>query len=141
MNNMISTHIRNAVKSVFAPAAFAFLFSILAIPATVQAGDGITTTPVEVKLVGHIDESPVVRIEFNNTAKEQLSVILKDAQGSIVYSERFNGEKFSKNFQFEKGAEDLTLTLTIRSKTERRPVVFQINKNVRVVEDVVVTKL
>ena len=66
MKNMISTYISNVVKSVFAPAAFAFLFSILALPATVKAGDGITSTPVEVKLVGHIDENPVVRIEFSN---------------------------------------------------------------------------
>jgi hypothetical protein len=139
MKSMISTHISNVLKSVFVPAAFALFFSALAL--TASAGDGITSTPVEVKLVGHVDDKPVVHIAFNNAAKEELFIKLRDNEGNIIYSEKFNGEKFSKNFQFDKAEGDMTLTLVIRSKSERKPVVFQINKNVRVVEDVVVTKL
>ena len=99
-------------------------------------------TPVDVKYVGTINYQPVLQIQFDNETEEEVTVTLRDEDGTYLYSESFSGKKYSKKFQFEKPADtDLNVQLVITSKSKKEAQVFNINKNTRFVEDVVISKV
>lgn len=132
----ISNTLRNVAASVLLAVILVFA------SATANATDKIKTPNVEVKYVGTVDNSPLFQVEFNNENGEEVFVTLRDANGNILYSEVTREKKFSKRFRLE-GIElnDSKVTLNIRSKKESAAHVFTINKSVRQVEEVIVSKL
>jgi phage-related protein len=99
-------------------------------------------TPVDVKYVGTINYQPVLQIQFDNETEEEVTVTLRDEDGTYLYSETFNGKKYSKKFQFEKPADtELNVQLVITTKSRKDVQVYNINKNTRFVEDVVISKV
>ena len=132
----ISNTLRNVAASVLLAVILVFA------SATANATDKIKTPNVEVKYVGTVDNSPLFQVEFNNENGDEVFVTLRDVNGNILYSEVTKEKKFSKRFRLE-GIElnDSKVTLNIRSKKASAAHVFTINKSVRQVEEVVVSKL
>lgn len=97
--------------------------------------------PVAIKYLGAVGNKPIFQVEFDNAAEEELIISLKDADGTVLYTEKFDDKKFSKRFQLERTEENLQVTLSITSKKDRQSQNFQISRNTRVVEDVTVTKV
>jgi hypothetical protein len=117
------------------------LFTFL--PALLNAQDkDKPTTAVEIKYIGTVNNQPVFQIEFDNRNKENYNVSIKDEDGNTLYFERFKDEKFSKKFQFERtGIDDMKLTFTLKSEKEKQSQSYEVNTSVRVIQDVVVTRL
>ena len=99
-------------------------------------------TPVEVKFLGNLNEQPVFQIQFDNATEEEILFVLRDAEGTVVYSEKFSGKKFSKKFQFEKAdLSDLNVQLELVSKKTNETQAYTISKSTRTVDEVVVSRL
>jgi hypothetical protein len=98
--------------------------------------------PVEVKFLGNLNEQPVFQIQFDNATEEEILFVMRDAEGTVIYSEKFSGKKFSKKFQFEKAdLSDLNVQLELFSKKNNETQAYTISKSTRTVDEVVVSRL
>lgn len=120
---------------------FIALFSFLFVPVTLLAEETKPVLPVDITYVGNIDYSPVFQISFDNQEGSEVNLILRDEDGNIIFSEVVKDKKYARKIQLQGLDRDVKLTLTLRSKKSTQSQVFQINKNTRIVEDVVVAKV
>jgi hypothetical protein len=140
MKNQLQLNLRNAAKNMFTFLAVAAL--VIAGTTSAQASDTPKNTPVEIKYLGSFNSKPVFEIAFDNADSEEIYLTLKDNDGNILYSEVVKDKKFSRKIQLDN--EELygsKVTLTLRSRKGTQHQVFQINKNVRVVEDVQIARV
>jgi hypothetical protein len=92
--------------------------------------------------MGTVDYMPVVKVEFDNADGGEYYLSLKDDNGHVFYSEVVKATKYSKSFQFDNtDLSGMRVTLSLKSKKENRTQVYEINKSVRQVEDVVIAKI
>lgn len=144
MKKQISSFFSAAFRKTMFFFGFAGLTTLNLIPVAAQAQEKVRTVPpaVSISYVGTVNEQPVFQIEFENRNDEVLNLSIRDEQGTILFSEKFRDKKFSKKFQFEKtGIDNMRLTFTLAGEKEKQSQSFEINTNVRVIQDVVVTRL
>lgn len=143
MKNGLVMKMHTLISKVAMPVAFICVVLLSAVPGSVKAQEGLKEdTPVEVKYLGQVNYQPIFQIDINNEAEEELFVVLKDEDGSVLYTEKFKDKKFSKKFQFNKAdLQDLKIIMTLASKKEKINQVFLVNKTTSVVEDIVVSKV
>ena len=101
-----------------------------------------SASTVAVKYLGSVNEHPVIEVGFNNTGGEAVVVTLKDANGTILYSEHFSGNVFQKKFRFDKvnlSEEDMNLKLEISSKSTKEVQAFTISNTTYTVNNVVIS--
>lgn len=134
---MKSATINNLVKVLFFTAVLALLTVGTVLTANAQDG----SNPVAIKYIGAVGNQPIFLVEFDNQTEEEILVSLRDADGNMLYTERFQGKRFSKRFQLNRHEDDLQVTLSLTNRKDRFTQQYQINRNTRVVEDVTVTKL
>lgn len=106
------------------------------------AADGKNVIPVELKYLGKFKNQPLFELNFNNAEASEFTVVIRDEFGSVLYKDNVKGGSVSKKFLLnteELGSVNLEMEI-IGKKTDKT-VVFAINQNSRVVEDVVVNKL
>jgi hypothetical protein len=121
------------------------LFAFLLLGGNANANDegGKSKNPaVEIKYLGSVDYKPIFKVEFENEGEDDLYLSLKDENGNTFYSEQVKDKKYSKKFQFENmDLDGMNFTVVLRSKNGTRSQMFEINKNVRQVEDIVIAKI
>ena len=144
MKKHFSINLNQAVRKTIVRLALTSFLFVNFIPGIAQAQD--TTNPlateVVIKYVGALDEKPVFQIEFDNKEGENFILSLKDEDGNIIFHERFKDKRFSKKFQLDRSdLDNVKLIMTVYSLKDKQSQVFEINKNIRVVQDVFVTKL
>lgn len=94
-----------------------------------------------VHYVGDVDGQPLFQVVVDNKSGEVYNLTIKDQEGVVFYSERFTDKSFVKKFKFDKqDDENVKLTFILSSPTAKDQV-FQVNTNVQVFKDVVVTRL
>lgn len=142
MKNSILINANKAFKNVLTITAF---FAFLLVSGNVKANDegGKFKNPsVEIKYLGSVDFKPIFKVEFNNEEAGDFYLSLKDDSGNTFYSELVKEKKYSKKFQFDNmDVDGMSFTLVLRSKKGTSAQVFEINKNVRQVEDIVIAKI
>lgn len=96
-----------------------------------------------VKHLGNYKNSFVFQVMMDNEAGEKFSVTIKDADGSILFSDTYQDKKFDKRFLFNKSEDYSKLSFIIRSLKDNQAQTFEINTSTRVIEnyDVTVRKL
>jgi len=121
----------------------AALLAVTVLPAIVQAQIVKTIAEtIAIQYIGTVDNQPVFQIEFENKEQKPIQVSIKDEDGNTLYFEKIKDKKFSRKFKFERpDAEDMKLTFTLATEKEKHVQVFEVNTQVKVVQDVVVTKL
>lgn len=130
----------NTIKSTVTLAVLAIVLVFSS--AKANATDKIKNPTVEVKYIGTVDNSPLFQVEFDNVEGEEIYISLRDVNGNILYAGTTKEKRFSKRFRLENiELNDTKITLNVRSKKATQSTVFEINKSVRQVEEVVVNKL
>jgi hypothetical protein len=109
-----------------------------ALPSVVHAEEK-TPTGATVNYVGSVDNQPIFQIEFDNKNEELFTVSIRDNEGNVLYVERTKEKKFLKRFKYQ--GDDVKLTFVLSTQSGKQTQVFEVNKNIRVVQDVVVSKL
>ena len=132
MKNRISI-----LRNISLVAVFTFFF----VPATVLANETKPVLPVDITYVGSVDYKPIFQISFDNQEAADVNLLLRDENGNIIYSEVVKQGKYSRKIQLENIDRNAKVTLTLRSKKGTQSQAFYINKNTRVVEEVVVVKV
>lgn len=140
MKKQVRNQFSNGVrKTIFRFSVAAFVFTGF-IPGIAKAQDKAVPA-ASVNYVGDVDGQPVFQVSLDNKSGEVFNLTIRDEEGVVFYSERFTDKSFLKKFKFDKdGHEDAKLTFILSSPTEKEQV-FQVNTNVQVLKDVVVTRL
>jgi hypothetical protein len=95
-----------------------------------------------IKYVGTLDGQPVFRVYLDNQDKSVYHLTIKDDSGDILYAEKIKGKEFSKKFKFENAdRHNVKLTFTLEGKEGASSQEFQVNNNIKIWNDVVVTSL
>lgn len=120
------------------------LFTFAAIIA-VNLANATTTEEVspaaELKVVAHLDNQPVFQLSLNNAENAKFIIVVKDETGSVVYQETVSGVKIKRKYQInteELGATGLSFEII--GKSNEKPVVFTVESNVTVNEEMLIVK-
>jgi hypothetical protein len=112
------------------------------IPSLLHAQGLNDNAPSLIKYLGGNNDELLFQMEYDNQTAESFLVIIKDEDGTILFTEKVKGKRFSKKFQFsraEMGSQKLIFSVV--TTKEKQTEVFQVATSTRVVEDVVVTRL
>ena len=142
MKNQVLSNVRTFSKSLIAPAALVFMLIAGTVPSDAQAIEKrtVTQTPVKITFLGREQFQPVFQIDIDNREGEELYVNLKDEDGGLLYSEKFNDQKYSKKFRFDTYEPTIKkVTLSLTGKNSKKTQVLEFANVVTTVEDVVVT--
>jgi hypothetical protein len=92
--------------------------------------------------IGTLDGQPVFRVHFDNQENAVYSLSILDEDGSLLYSEKIKGKAFSKSFKFERtDRQNTKLRFVLAGNKGNKTQVFQVDNNIQVINDVVVTRL
>jgi hypothetical protein len=121
--------------------------AVLATPSTSKANIGIDSVQEKekqsnVQYLGSYDSSVWFNIKYANPAAEKFTLVIKNADGDVLYQGQFTDVNFSKKIKLLVDGEDVNPTFIIRSGNKQLMAQsFQVNTATRLIEQVVVTKL
>ncbi len=144
MKNQVLSNVNFLLKRIITGSVLGFMLIAGAVPSTAQSVKQSTETviPVKVTYLGRVDLQPIFQIDIDNINGNDVYVSLKDEDGSILYSDKFNDQKFSKRFRFETfDAITRKITLSLTSKKDKKTQALQFSNVLTTVEDVVVTRV
>ncbi|MGK2862524.1 MAG: hypothetical protein ACSLE0_11350 [Chitinophagaceae bacterium] len=121
--------------------AFFTAFSVASTAAF--ANNNITPIPVEMKFMGYIKNQLLFQLNFaGNADHNDFTIIIRDENNNTLYRENIKGENFSKSFLLN--AEEIgdeKLQFEIINKKSKESVVYEVNRNIRVAEEMVVSEV
>lgn len=132
----------NLINPRFTVIALVALF-VTAFTAPAMANDEKNVIPVELKFLGNIKNQPLFELNFNaNESESEITVAILDIYGNTLYKDVVKGANISKKFLLntEEIGNDV-LRFEITGKKTNKTVVYEVNRNSRIVEDLVVNKL
>jgi hypothetical protein len=119
----------------------ALMVTILSSKANAQQLTTAKNTP-EIKYLGTVQDKLVFQVDFRSVANNSLFVSIKDDEGMVLFTEKIKDSKFSRKFAFDREEfEGKKLSFVIHDATETTAQTFQVARNLRLVEDVVITRL
>jgi len=121
--------------------AFFTAFSVASVQ-NATATDRHDAIPVEMKFMGHLNNQLLFKLNFNgNSEHNDFTIIIRD-HNTTLYRENIKGENFSKSFLLNADEiGDSKLTFEIISKKSKKSVVYEVNRNTSVVEEMMISKL
>jgi hypothetical protein len=121
--------------------ALVALFTV-AFTAPASATEEKKVIPVELKFIGNVQNQPLFHMTFNSTEESEYTIIVRDEYANVLYRETVKGGVFTKKFLLNtEELGDAELKFEVTSKNYEKPVVFEINKQTRFVQDVIVNKV
>jgi hypothetical protein len=107
------------------------------------ANDEKKVIPVEMKFIGNLkNNQPLFHLVFTGSEVNEFTITVRDEYGNVLFRENVKGGNFTKKFLLNtEEVDDTEIKFEITGKNFEKPVVFEINKNTRYVEDIVVSKV
>ena len=93
-----------------------------------------------VKYLGQNGDMMMIQVQYDNTTGQKFNVTVKDPEGVTMFTQVFSDKKFDKKFRIPKIDND-KLTFIIKNVSENNAQTFEVNSNIRTVEEVVVKKV
>ncbi len=97
--------------------------------------------PVDLKFVGNIENQPVFELAFTNADESEYTVVVRDEYNTVLYRDNVKGnitKKFMLNIE-ELG--NTAIQFEITGKKTDKTVIYEVNKNSRLIEDIVINKM
>ena len=105
------------------------------------ANDDKKLIPVELRFIGNINNQPVFQLSFDSKEDNEFVVVVRDEFNNVLYKDVVKGIKNSKKFLLntdELG--DAAISFEITGGKDEKPVIYEVNKKSRMVQDVVISK-
>jgi hypothetical protein len=101
----------------------------------------VKNTP-EIKYIGTVQNKLVFQVDLQGTPDNAMFVSIKDDEGYVLFTEKIKNNKFSRKFAFDKEEfEGKKLSFVIYDTSATTAQTFEVSRNLRFVEDVVITRL
>ena len=123
--------------------AFFTVFSIATAPVAI-ANNSNPALPVELKFLGNnVKNQPVFQLNFFGNAEENdFTITIRDDYGNSLFSENIKGEVFSKKFLLNtEEIGDEAVRFEITGRKSQKTIVFEVNHQSHLQEEMVVRKL
>jgi hypothetical protein len=98
-----------------------------------------TTSKLDLKYVGIINEGLEFDVKYNNTSGKYFSFVIKDENGDILFEQMYNNKQFFKKVQLPQVGDVKFLTFTIVSDKNKLVQRKDIKITTNIVEDVLVS--
>jgi hypothetical protein len=121
--------------------ALASIFTVT-LSTTVLANDEKKAIPVELKFIGNIENQPVFQLTFASPDENEFTIVVRDEFNTVLYRDYVKAGNVTKKFLLN--TEELgntTIQFEITGKKTHKKVIYEVNKQSRFVEDVVVNKM
>lgn len=121
--------------------ALASIFTVT-LSTTVLANDEKKAIPVELKFIGNIENQPVFQLTFSSPDENEFTILVRDEFNNVLYRDYVKAGNVTKKFLLN--TEELgntTIQFEITGKKTHKKVIYEVNKQSRFVEDVVVNKM
>ncbi len=121
--------------------AFFTIFSAVAAPAVMATESPVA--PVEVSYIGKLQNQPLFQLKVTGDEQQNdFSVIIRDPNGNVLYSENIKAESFTKKFLLntDEIGDDI-LSIEVVNKKAKNSSIYEINRNTRLVDEVEVNKV
>ncbi len=121
--------------------ALASIFTVT-LSTTVLANDEKKAIPVELKFIGNIENQPVFQLTFASPDENEFTIVVRDEFNTVLYRDFVKAGNVTKKFLLN--TEELgntTIQFEITGKKTHKKVIYEVNKQSRFVEDVVVNKM
>ena len=107
-----------------------------------MANDETKVIPVELKFIGNVKNQPLFHMTFTGTEENAFTIVVRDEYGNVLYRENVKGGSFTKKFLLNtEEIGDAELKFEVTGKNFEKPVVFEINRQTRFIDDVVINKM
>ena len=94
-----------------------------------------------IKYLGLVADKLVFQVDLDNSLQKQVMVSIRDDDGTILFSEKVKDQKFSRKFAFEKEEfKDRKIIFEVYGAKENSAQTFQVSQQLRLVEDLVITR-
>lgn len=114
----------------------------VALSTPVRAEDGKNPVQTELKFIGEIKNQPVFELTFSTEDETEFTVVIRDEFKNVLHKENVKTGTASKKYLITSELADLDiLQFEVTGKKTDKTVVFQINKNSRFIQDMVVNKV
>ena len=122
--------------------AFFTAFSVASVPAA-MANEGKNPIPVEMKFMGYIKNHLLFKLNFVATAENnEFTILIRDNQNNLLYRDNIKGEIFSKSFLLNtEEIGDDSLQFEIINKKTKESVIYEVNRNSGVKEEMTISEL
>jgi hypothetical protein len=122
--------------------AFAVLTTIgLTATPVARANDEKSNVKTELKFVGRMNDQPVFHLQLQNKDLQEFTITIRDEYSNVLYRYNSKDGLFDKKFVFNPELGDDRLRIEINIGRKNKPVVYEINQNSRVIDEVVVNKV
>lgn len=119
----------------------ATIFALTLSVSAMANGDKKEAT-AELKYIGKFNNQPVFEISFNNQDAKEFVVTIVDDSKNVLYKDVIAAGTVSKKYALNtEELGNVALQFEITSKKTNKTTVYQISKESRIVEDVVINKL
>lgn len=97
---------------------------------------------LSVKYVGLVEDRSQFQLDFVNDNEEAYLLQIMEQDGTIIYKEKIDRRTFTKRFEWNNmDINSSKLVFTVTGIKSKKAQTFEVNKVVRTVQDVVVSKL
>lgn len=129
--------INTRIAAIALVAVFAVAFTTPAL-----AGNVKDPSPLELKYLGEFKNQPVFELTFNTQNDTEFVVVIRDEDRNVIHREFVKSGIASRKYMITNELGDIALLqFEVTGRQSDKTVVFQVNKNTRVVEDLVVNKI
>lgn len=96
----------------------------------------------DIRYLGAIQDKLIFQIDLQSKSTDLMYVSIKDEDGTVLFTEKIRDNQFSRKFAFDKNEfEGKKLSFIIHEANESKAQTFQVARQMRMVEDVVITRL
>ena len=100
-------------------------------------------TGVVIKYLGFQDKNPVFEIIMNNTKEDNFIITIRDASGTVLYSEKLTGKNLSRKYRIDTEEEisEGGLRFEVRSVNNKKTDVYIAGVSVNITREMAVKKM
>lgn len=139
MKKQVSSH---STKASFVRFGIAVLFLITQVQASANPLPKGDDPFLSIKYVGLVEDRSQFQLDFVNDNEETYLLQIMEQDGTILYKEKIDRRTFTKKFEWNNT--DLNahkLVFTVTGTKSRRSQTFEVNKTIKTIQDVIVTRL
>ena len=106
--------------------------------------NGVPKTPIELKSIGKLS-NPLFELKMNNAETGEFLVRVKNGYGDLLYSGTLKGKNVSQRYQLDINEDELNDVFTVQFEITivktHETFIYNVTRNSRVIEDMIVAKL
>lgn len=127
----------------FRTLAFAIIAMVTVAFATpALANNNNEEKPVQLTFIGNLNNQPVYKLDLNNLQEAEYSIVIKDAAGEVLYTEKVKGTNISRKFQLNTAeVEENDLRFEVVNRKNNAVSIYAISKSISTVQDLTINKI